>query len=197
MPSSSSCGAGGRISTSGGRASASPLDRPAGRSSITALPGWSVQPSPTSAAISSITITPARLQSLSFSQPYYDSDQSLAVAARGGPASLAAMAGKVVGVETASTGYQWVMARQAEHKFAEIRRYEGLAPALLDLLRGMPDDETVPTRRITLLVYRDIAAAHDWLVFYERFWTDRLDALERLLHEEDARKPPAPKGDDQ
>ena len=38
------------------------------------------------------------------------------------------------------------------------------APALLDLLRGMPDDETVPTRRITLLVYRDIAAAHDWLV---------------------------------
>ena len=42
-----------------------------------------------------------------------------------------------------------------------------------------------------------LAGAHEWLSFYERFWTDRLDALERLLREEDARKsPPSPKGDD-
>lgn len=33
-----------------------------------------------------------------------------------------------------------------------------------------------------------LAGAHDWLSFYERFWTDRLDALERLLREEDAQK---------
>jgi DNA-binding transcriptional ArsR family regulator len=31
-----------------------------------------------------------------------------------------------------------------------------------------------------------LASAHQWLGFYERFWTDRLDALERLLREEDA-----------
>ena len=42
-----------------------------------------------------------------------------------------------------------------------------------------------------------LASAHDWLTFYERFWTDRLDVLERLLREEDARKtapehPPLP-----
>ena len=36
----------------------------------------------------------------------------------------------------------------------------------------------------------------DWLSFYERFWTDRLDALERLLREEDERKSPTPEGDD-
>ncbi|CAN7157507.1 metalloregulator ArsR/SmtB family transcription factor [Phyllobacterium sp. LjRoot231] len=48
-----------------------------------------------------------------------------------------------------------------------------------------------------------LASAHQWLSFYERFWTDRLDALEHLLREEDARKaptlkqPPNPKGDDQ
>ncbi len=37
-----------------------------------------------------------------------------------------------------------------------------------------------------------LAAAHDWLGFYERFWTDRLDLLERLLREEDAQpQPPA------
>lgn len=33
-----------------------------------------------------------------------------------------------------------------------------------------------------------LATAHQWLGFYERFWTDRLDALERLLKEDDARK---------
>ncbi|TIT20476.1 MAG: winged helix-turn-helix transcriptional regulator [Mesorhizobium sp.] len=33
-----------------------------------------------------------------------------------------------------------------------------------------------------------LASAHQWLSFYERFWTGRLDVLERLLREEDARK---------
>lgn len=30
-----------------------------------------------------------------------------------------------------------------------------------------------------------LASAHEWLGFYERFWTDRLDALEQLLRAED------------
>lgn len=34
-----------------------------------------------------------------------------------------------------------------------------------------------------------LAAASGWLGFYERFWTDRLDTLERLLRE-DAETPP-------
>ena len=29
-----------------------------------------------------------------------------------------------------------------------------------------------------------LASAHAWLAFYERFWTRRLDVLERLLREE-------------
>ena len=54
-----------------------------------------------------------------------------------------------------------------------------------------------------------LASAHEWLGFYEQFWNDRLDILERLLLEERALKreptddppppelPPAPaKGDD-
>lgn len=32
-----------------------------------------------------------------------------------------------------------------------------------------------------------LASAHQWLSFYERFWTDRLDALARHLGEEDVR----------
>ena len=31
-----------------------------------------------------------------------------------------------------------------------------------------------------------LASAHEWLSFYERFWTSRLDELERLLRHEDA-----------
>ncbi len=42
-----------------------------------------------------------------------------------------------------------------------------------------------------------LAGAHAWLSFYERFWTDRLDLLEQLLRQEDARKSPTRKGDDQ
>src|ERR687883_1663111 len=40
-----------------------------------------------------------------------------------------------------------------------------------------------------------LAAAHRWLGFYERFWADRLDALERLLREEDTRRSPIPEKD--
>ncbi len=38
-----------------------------------------------------------------------------------------------------------------------------------------------------------LAAAHQWLSFYERFWTNRLDVLERFLREEDALKSSPPK----
>jgi DNA-binding transcriptional ArsR family regulator len=49
-----------------------------------------------------------------------------------------------------------------------------------------------------------LATANEWLSFYEHFWTDRLNILDRLLREDDARKasnptpkPPASEGDDQ
>lgn len=42
-----------------------------------------------------------------------------------------------------------------------------------------------------------LETAHEWLSFYERFWTARLDILDRLLRDEDERQPPAPaQGDD-
>ncbi|WP_067334001.1 ArsR/SmtB family transcription factor [Stappia indica] len=33
-----------------------------------------------------------------------------------------------------------------------------------------------------------LASAHDWLGFYERFWTSRLDVLDALLREENANR---------
>ena len=38
-----------------------------------------------------------------------------------------------------------------------------------------------------------LASADQWLRHYERFWTGRLDALEQLLREDDARKAKARK----
>ena len=43
-----------------------------------------------------------------------------------------------------------------------------------------------------------LASAHRWLHYYERFWSSRLDVLERLLREEQARdqSPTRKEGDD-
>ena len=47
-----------------------------------------------------------------------------------------------------------------------------------------------------------LESAHEWLNFYERFWTARLDVLDRLLREEDeqkstSRKPNPKQGDEE
>src|ERR1700722_13247336 len=38
-----------------------------------------------------------------------------------------------------------------------------------------------------------LANVQEWLSFYERFWSERLDVLERLLRAEDERQSPTPK----
>lgn len=90
-------------------------------------------------ALSSITITEKRLGSVSFAQPYYDSAQSLTVSSRSDYAQIANMADRVIGVDTGSTGDMWTTANQDKFGFGEIRRYEGLAPAMLDLQSGRID----------------------------------------------------------
>lgn len=84
-------------------------------------------------ALSSMTITEKRLSSVSFAQPYYDSAQSLTVMRGGVASSLEDMRGKIIGVDTGSTGDMWTTENQERYGFAEIRRFEGLAPAMLDL----------------------------------------------------------------
>lgn len=42
-----------------------------------------------------------------------------------------------------------------------------------------------------------LVEAHQWLDFYTRFWSDRLDALERLLQAPAGTDAPPPDGDDQ
>ena len=74
-----------------------------------------------------------------FAQPYYDSDQSLTVTAASGITGLDGMKGKIVAVDTGSTGDIWATENQAKYGFADIRRFEGLAPAMLDLQAGRID----------------------------------------------------------
>jgi DNA-binding transcriptional ArsR family regulator len=40
-----------------------------------------------------------------------------------------------------------------------------------------------------------LATAQAWLAFYERFWTDRLDVLDRLLRDADATPSKKPQGE--
>jgi len=44
---------------------------------------------------------------------------------------------------------------------------------------------------------RPLEDAHEWIAFYERFWSSRLDVLEGLLRGGGPIAPSAPKGDDQ
>lgn len=86
-------------------------------------------------AISSITITKKRLETVSFAQPYYDSDQSLTVKAGSALRSIADFKGKTVGVDTGSTGAMWATTHLADYGYT-IREYVGLNAAMLDLKNG-------------------------------------------------------------
>ena len=90
-------------------------------------------------AISSITVTDRRLESVAFVQPYYDSAQSLTVDSQSDIASLDGMRDKVVAVDTGSTGDIWTTANTSRYDFAEIRRFEGIVPAMLDVQSGRVD----------------------------------------------------------
>jgi polar amino acid transport system substrate-binding protein len=90
-------------------------------------------------ALSSITITEKRLSSVAFAQPYYDSAQSLTVASANAAGGLDDMRGKVIGVDTGSTGDMWTTANRSRYGFDQIRRFEGLAPAMMALQTGRLD----------------------------------------------------------
>ena len=89
-------------------------------------------------AISSITITKKRLETVSFAQPYYDSDQSLTVASASTLKSLSDFKGKTIGVDTGSTGAMYAAERAAQYGYT-VREYTGLNPAMLDLKSGRID----------------------------------------------------------
>jgi polar amino acid transport system substrate-binding protein len=91
------------------------------------------------AAISSITITPERLKSVSFTQPYYDSDMGVATRADSPVKGIADLKGKVVGYLSGSTGEKWTKDNQASAGFSDIKGYKAQQDLLLDLSAGRID----------------------------------------------------------
>ena len=57
---------------------------------------------------------------------------------------------------------------------------------------GLIQREVLGRTHVCRLNPRPLANAHEWLSFYQQFWTDRLDVLERLLRKEKSTKPPLP-----
>lgn len=86
-------------------------------------------------AISTITITPERMENQSFTQPYYDSDLGLVTSQDdvSGPEDLE---GRPVGALASSTGETWINANSEEYGFGDYRSYPAQQNLLLDVANG-------------------------------------------------------------
>lgn len=98
-----------------------------------------VQSSRSDVAIGSITITPKRLESVAFTQPFYDADQCLTVASASGIKGTEGLEGKSVAVITGTTGEIWANDNEAKLKFGSIARYDGNQDPMLDIATGRVD----------------------------------------------------------
>jgi len=87
-------------------------------------------------AIGTVTITPKRLESISFTQPWIDSELCLTVATKSGIQSLEGLAGKGAAALTGSVGEMWASTNLPKYKFSEVRRYDGTSEAFLDVAAG-------------------------------------------------------------
>ena len=111
------------------------------------------------AAISSITVTPERVKSQAFTQPYYDADLGVAAKKAGAFAGLDDLKGKNVGVLSTSTGDKWARDNQARYGVASVRGYGTQNDMLLDLANGRLDAvvSDVPGMEYSFLKMTDLA----------------------------------------
>ncbi|MCC2309001.1 ABC transporter substrate-binding protein [Cellulomonas chengniuliangii] len=83
---------------------------------------------------SGMTITPEREAKLDFSEPYFDADQGLLVAAGSGITGVDGLAGKTVAVQQATTGETW-----AEENGLSVVQFEELGLQIKALETGQVD----------------------------------------------------------
>ena len=88
------------------------------------------------AAISSITITPDRVQSQDFTQGYVDADLSIATRKDSDVKTLADLEGKPVGAISSSTGDKWVQANKESAGLGDFKGYNTQQDLLLDIQAG-------------------------------------------------------------
>ncbi|SFH27316.1 polar amino acid transport system substrate-binding protein [Palleronia marisminoris] len=86
-------------------------------------------------AISTITITPERMENQSFTQPYYDSDLGL-VTSQDDVNAPEDLEGRPVGALASSTGETWINANAEDYGFGDYRSYTAQQNLLLDVANG-------------------------------------------------------------
>jgi polar amino acid transport system substrate-binding protein len=84
-------------------------------------------------ALSSITITPDRLKTMGFTQPYFTSDQGIATLDGSPINSTADLKGKNVGVLSGSSGEKWTTENSARLGFADVKGYNSQENMFQDL----------------------------------------------------------------
>ncbi len=87
-------------------------------------------------AISSISVNNERLESQSFTQPYYDSDGTIVGLGTSEVKTLEDLEGKVIGVVAATTGEAWANENAEALGIAEVRSYAAQQDLLLDVQNG-------------------------------------------------------------
>ncbi len=90
-------------------------------------------------AVSSITVTPARLQNQDFTQPYLDTNLALIAGPSSRLKALADLKGATVGAIASSTGENWIKAHTTEYGIADSKSYDTAANLFLDTANGRID----------------------------------------------------------
>ncbi|MFV0492685.1 MAG: ABC transporter substrate-binding protein [Pseudorhodobacter sp.] len=89
--------------------------------------------------ISSLTITDERLQSQSFTQPYFAGALGVGVKEGSEIDSVEGLKGKIVGSVATSFGENWLKEKAGEIGFSDYKSYDTTANMLTDLLNGRVD----------------------------------------------------------
>jgi len=117
--------------------------------------------------ISAVTITPERDEEMDFSDPYFDSDQSIATKEDSGIKTKADLEGKILGVQTGTTGALEAEKIAEEINITEIKTYDTILLAFEDLKAGRID--AIINDFVTSL---DIVKENPGLVLAEKIKTD-------------------------
>lgn len=140
-------------------------------------------------AAAALTITKERAEVMDFSQPYYNADQGLAVIPDNGILSLKDLKGKLLGIQTETTGEAYALEQQAEFGY-EIKTYADLGELKEALLFGVIDGAIgdIPLWNAEADKNPDLLAIYERFITGEQYGfavaegnTDLLDSINSVL----------------
>jgi polar amino acid transport system substrate-binding protein len=141
--------------------------------------------------ISAVTITPERDEEMDFSDPYLDSDQSIATKEDSGIKTKADLKDKILGVQIGTTGELTAKEIDEEIGVAEIKTYDDILLAFEDLKAGRIDAiiNDIPTSAYIvkdtpeLVIADKIKTGEQYGVVFAPDTPDLLEAVNKVLKE--------------